>query len=299
MVRDALVRVIREDPDTSDEPVPSARLRVACAGAARRAGRTWNRRGANKLAVAGTALAAVTVTVAVLATTDNLPGLNVSASGTDTSPSVAAPAPSASSAGGNTALPELPPEPSATASGPVSPSASAPAASPKPSPTASGPATDANALPAGFQVYNAPEGFSVALPQGWKRLSEDISPGNIAYRIVFGADDDPRTLTVTYSEALRADPVAVWRDDVQPGLIAAGIGFQRIGEIRATNYRGRSAADMEWTSDFEGIRIRTFGRGFLTGQNTGYSLRWTTPAADWNDTANRRALETFLRTFRE
>lgn len=302
VVRDALIRVIREDPDTSDEPVPSARLRDACAGAARRAGRTWNRRGTNKLAVAGTALAAVTVTVAVLATTDNLPGLDVSASGADTSPSVAAPAPpSASSAGGNTALPEQPPEPSTPASGPVSPSPSAPATSPAPSPTptASRPVTDANALPAGFRVYNAPEGFSVALPQGWKRLSEDVSPGNIAYRIVFGADDDPRTLTVTYSEALRADPVAVWRDDVQPGLIAEGIGFQRIGEIRATNYRGRSAADMEWTSDFEGIRIRTFGRGFLTGQNTGYSLRWTTPAADWNDTANRQALNTFLRTFRE
>jgi hypothetical protein len=148
-------------------------------------------------------------------------------------------------------------------------------------------------------VYNAPEGFSVALPQGWKRLSEDTSPGNVAYRIVFGADDDPRTLTVTYSQLLRPDPVAVWRDDVQPGLIQADIGFQRIGAIRATTYHGRSAADMEWLSDFEGTRIRTFGRGFLTGEHTGYSLRWTTPAADWNDTANRQALDAFLRTFRE
>lgn len=148
-------------------------------------------------------------------------------------------------------------------------------------------------------MYDAPEGFSVALPQGWKRLSEDISPGNVAYRIVFGAAGDPRTLTVTYSQRLRADPVAVWREDVEPVLIQAGIGFQRIGAIRATTYRGRSAADMEWLSDFEGTRIRTLGRGFLTGENTGYSLRWTTPAADWNDTANRQALDTFFRTFRE
>ncbi|WP_105972478.1 serine/threonine-protein kinase [Streptomyces geranii] len=296
VVRDALNRIIREDPDTSDEPIPSTRLRSACAAvAARRSGRSWNRRGPGKLALAGTALAAVTVTVAVLATTDSLPGLDASASGTDTTPSVVAPNPSASSAGGNTALPEQPVEPSASA--PVEPSPSP--TEPTPSPTASAPSTDANALPAGFSVYQAPEGFSVALPKGWKRLSEDVSPGNIAYRIVFGADDDPRTLTVTYSEALRSNPVAVWRDDVQPGLEQAGIGFQRIGEIRATTYRGRSAADMEWTSDFEGIRIRTFGRGFLTGANTGYSLRWTTPAADWNDTANRQALDTFLRTFRE
>ncbi len=101
-------------------------------------------------------------------------------------------------------------------------------------------------------MYNAPEGFSVALPQGWKRLSEDISPGNVAYRIVFGADDDPRTLTVTYSQRLRPDPVAVWREDVEPGLIQADIGFKRIGEIRATTYRGRSGADMEWLSDVGG-----------------------------------------------
>lgn len=297
VVRDALVRVIREDPDSSQGPAPATGLRGACA-VARRAGRTWNRRATGKLAIAGTALAAVTVTVAVLATTDSLPGLDASASGTDTTPSTLAPAPSAPSAGGDPVLPGQTPGPSVSPSVPVSPSPSAPPSA-SPTPTPSGPGTDTDALPAGFRVYNAPEGFSVALPQGWERLSEDISPGNVAYRIVFGADDDPRTLTVTYSEALRADPVAVWRDDVQPGLIQADIGFQRIGEIRATTYRGRSAADMEWFSDFEGIRIRTLGRGFLTGENTGYSLRWTTPAADWNDNANQQALTTFLRTFTE
>ncbi|KOV75752.1 hypothetical protein ADL01_17365 [Streptomyces sp. NRRL WC-3618] len=149
-------------------------------------------------------------------------------------------------------------------------------------------------------MYNAPEGFSVALPQGWKRLSEDIRPGNSAYRILFGADGDPRTLTITFSQQLRSsDPVAVWRDDVEPALSQADIGFQRIGVIRAATYRGRSSADMEWLSDFEGTRIRTLGRGFLVGENTGYSLRWTTPAADWNDTANRQALDAFFRTFRE
>ncbi|MDW4905371.1 protein kinase [Streptomyces sp. ADMS] len=297
VARDALLRVIRDDPDTSDEPVPTTRLRGAGA-AARRAGRNRTGRATGRMALAGAALAVVTATVAVLATTDSLPGLDVSASGADTTPSAAAPAPSVPSTGGNTALPSQSPEPSASPSVPASPAPSATPSEP-PAPTPTPPATDANALPAGFRVYNAPEGFSVALPQGWKRLSEDVSPGNVAYRIVFGADDDPRTLTVTYSERLRPDPVAVWRDDVEPGLVQAGIGFQRIGAIRATTYRGRSAADMEWLSDFEGTRTRTLGRGFLTGENTGYSLRWTTPAADWNDTANRQALDTFFDTFRE
>ncbi|MFI1354713.1 serine/threonine-protein kinase [Streptomyces sp. NPDC020898] len=302
VVRDALVRVIREDPDASQGPMPATGLRGACAVAARRAGRSWNRRATGKLAIAGTALVAVTVTVAVLATTDSLPGLDASASGADTAPSAPAPLPPAPSAGGGSVIPGQTPGPSASPSVPASPAPSAPpsaAPTPTPTPTPSGPGTDADALPAGFRVYNAPEGFSVALPQGWERLGEDVSPGNVAYRIVFGAGNDPRTLTVTYSERLRADPVAVWRYDVEPGLVQAGIGFQRIGEIRATTYRGLSAADMEWLSDFEGTRIRTLGRGFLTGENTGYSLRWTTPAADWNDNANQQALATFLRTFRE
>ncbi|WP_189150820.1 serine/threonine-protein kinase [Streptomyces lacrimifluminis] len=301
VARDALLRVIRDEPETSDEPVPSARLRGAGATvAARRAGRNLNRHGPRRIVLVGAALAAVTV--AVLATTDNLPGIDASASGADTTPPVVAPVPSLPSTGGNTALPDRTPEPSTAPSAPPSPTPSAPPATspaPAPTPTPSATGGTAEALPAGFRVYNAPEGFSVALPQGWKRLSEDVSPGNVAYRIVFGADDDPRTLTVTYSQRLRPDPVAVWRDDVEPGLKQADIGFQRIGAIRATTYRGRSAADMEWLSDVEGTRIRTLGRGFLTGENTGYSLRWTTPAADWNDTANRQALDAFLRTFRE
>ncbi|MDX2548545.1 serine/threonine-protein kinase [Streptomyces sp. WI04-05B] len=299
VARDALLRVIRDEPDTSDEPLPSVRPRdVGAAVGARRVGRNGNRSAARKLVLAGTALAVVTV--AALATTDNLPGIDASASGADTTPSVAAPAPSVPSTGGSATLPDQVPEPSPSPSVPASPTPSAPPSTPPaPTPTPSPTGGTAEALPAGFRVYNAPEGFSIALPQGWKRLSEDVAPGNVAYRILFGADDDPRTLAVTYSQLLRPDPVAVWRDDVQPGLVKADIGFQRIGEIRATTYHGRRGADMEWLSDFEGTRIRTFGRGFLTGEKTGYSLRWTTPAADWNDTANRQALDTFLRTFRE
>ncbi len=112
VVRDALVRVIRDDPDAAQGPMPAAGLRGACAVAARRAGRSWNRRATGKLALAGTALVAVTVTVAVLATTDSLPGLDASASGADTAPSAPAPAPPAPSAGGGSVIPGQTPGPS-------------------------------------------------------------------------------------------------------------------------------------------------------------------------------------------
>jgi hypothetical protein len=120
---------------------------------------------------------------------------------------------------------------------------------------------------------------------------------DLAYRVVFGADGDPRTLAVTYSERVGPDPVAVWREDVEPQLEQAG-GYRRIGPISATTYQGRRAADMQWLATAGGDRVRTFGRGFLVGGGRGYSLRFTTPAADWSDADNRRALEVFLRTFR-
>ncbi|GAA3245194.1 hypothetical protein GCM10020256_71840 [Streptomyces thermocoprophilus] len=136
----------------------------------------------------------------------------------------------------------------------------------------------------------------MALPDGWRPLST-TRVSDLAYRVVLGADGDPRTLAVTYSERVGPDPVAVWRDDVEPGLRAAD-GYRRIGQISATTYQGRKAADMQWVVTDDGARLRTFGRGFLVGGGRGYSLRFTAPADGWSDAGNRQALEVFLRTFR-
>ncbi|GGM07457.1 hypothetical protein GCM10010129_59200 [Streptomyces fumigatiscleroticus] len=208
------------------------------------------------------ALALAAVTVAVLALTQRLPGTATSAAG--------------------------PPRPSAAA--PSGDGTGRPTATPSPAP----PAT---ALPPGYLRHTAPEGFSLALPEGWRRLRTTRVSGP-AYRVVFGAAGDPRTLAVTYSARVGPDPVAVWRDDVEPGLRRSG-GYRRLGHIRATTYRGRRAADMQWlAAGDDGRPVRTFGRGFLLGGGRGFSLRWTAPAGDWDDAANEQALATLLRTFR-
>jgi serine/threonine protein kinase len=268
VVREALTRVLYDDPGAVPAEVPRPRLRHAY-GAVCQAG---SGRGGRLLAV-GTALAVVTVTVAVLAATGGLPGTDSAASG-DTDPRASTPA-------------AVPPPVSAPPPASASPSATAP----DPTPTA-GPTLP----PDGFRTYRSPEGFSVALPDGWRPQST-TRVADLAYRVVLGASGDPRTLTVTYSERVGPDPVAVWRE-VEQGLRRAG-GFRRVGAIRETTYRGRSAADMQWLSTTPGTTVRTFGRGFLLGGGRGYSLRWTTPAADWDTAANRAALDTFLRTFRE
>ncbi|MGY0065569.1 protein kinase domain-containing protein [Streptomyces sp. QTS137] len=288
VVREALGRVLAENPGPVPAAVPNRpRLRRAYPTLLRGLGRDGGRR----TAVLGTTLAVVTVAVAVLtAATQGLPG-SESATGTPSAPPASAAAPAAPAAPSN--VPRTPgasgdpggrrtPAPSATATPPPAPATPVP--------------PGAGDLPPGYRVLRAPEGFSVALPGDFGRV-DTSRVFDLAYRITFGTDDGARTLAVTYSERVGSDPVAVWRNDVEPPLERTA-GYERIGAIRATTYQGREAADMEWLSTDDGSRVRTFGRGFLLGGGRGFSLRWTTPAADWEDPANREALRTFLRTFR-
>lgn len=286
VVRESLTRILNDDPYADRDPVPLPRLRRAY-DAVRGAGTTWSGRGM----AAGTALAVGTVTVAVLAATHQLPGTESSAATTPSQLPTASASASVTTPGenvdGHAYSPSATPSPTA----PTSPAASASAS---PSVTAS-PSPTASALPAGFRVFKASQGFSVALPKGWKVV--ETQQASDAYRITFGASGDPRTLAVTYSTQAGPDPVAVWRDDVLPGLKQTE-GFQQIGDIKATTYQGDKAADLEWLSGTGDARVRTLGRGFLIGGGRSFSLRWTTPADEWNDAANRQALQTFFKTFR-
>src|SRR4051794_13758004 len=282
-VRGALLRVLDEDPDAAPPEEPrSSRLRVLHGVAPGRGSR---------LLIAGTAVAVVAVAAAVLTVTKALPGGDSATTGE-------APAPSASASASAPAPPPPAPSPSVTAPGSRTDESVEPPATPKPTPTRTpsrtASPTTGTGLPSGYSEYHSPEGFSVALPKGWKPL-ETQRQGDLAYRVTFGASGDPRTLAVTYSKAVGTDAVAVWRDDVEPGL-EDNPGYERLGDIRATTYQGHEAADMQWVEDVDGTRVRTFGRGFLIGEGRGYSLRWTTPAADWNDAANQVALDTFLST---
>ncbi|MFE9837592.1 serine/threonine protein kinase [Streptomyces sp. NPDC005551] len=284
VVRAAFTRILREDPGEPKQAAPLPCLRDAYA-AARRTGRVWSRRSVGRPALLGVvALVVAGVSLAALALTGG---------GSDGGSSAARPAPFPPTAGGPAdGNPPASRPPASRSPSPSSPSAS-PSASASPSPSAS---SGGDEPPAGFQRYEAREGFSIALPTGWKAVARTGS-SEVSYRVTFGAPGDPRTLAITYSERLGPDPVDVWRA-LEPSLKRASVRYERVGEIRAVDYRGYDAADLEWLSDSEGVRERTLGRGFVIGSGRGFSFRWTTPAADWDDTANRRALEVFLSSFR-
>ncbi|WRZ37764.1 serine/threonine protein kinase [Streptomyces sp. NBC_00151] len=288
VVRESLTRILRQNFEEVTPPEPLPDLLDPAGdhrdGRAEGEGKGQPGRSRGGLPVGRPVLlgAALAVTVAgalVFASMDGLPGGNgASASG-----------PAASRAA--TRAPSAPPTGAGAPAGRGTPTASA-----KPSPSPSPSATAGTTLPSGFSLYRAPQGFAVALPSGWKPV-ETQSSDDLAYRVTFGASGDPRTLAVTYSTQLGPDPVAVW-SDLEPSLRAVSTGYERVGAIRPVTYRGMKGADMEWYSVSQGVRVRTLGRGFLIGGHRGFSLRWTTPADDWDTAANRQALKVFFDSFR-
>ncbi|WP_393101657.1 serine/threonine protein kinase [Streptomyces sp. LN325] len=283
VVREALTRILKAELDDS-EPTGTLPLFEESGFDGPRPGRVRGRRPVSRPVLLGGALAVTVVCFAGLAMAGGLSDRGTSASDSAPSPSAsdrptASPAPTA---GGT--------DPRATPSAPASRSSS-PSASPSPSPSRTG----RQDPPAGFFRFTAPQGFAIDLPKGWAPLRTERSADQ-SYRVLLGASGDPRTLTVTYSTQLAPDPVAVW-NEVDTSLRGETIDYQRVGDIRSVDYRGYKGADMEWLSTADGVRERTFGRGFLVDGRRGFSLRWTTPADDWSTAANRQALDTFLRTF--
>ncbi|MFJ5532830.1 serine/threonine protein kinase [Streptomyces sp. NPDC093261] len=276
VVRASLARVLSGDTAASGPQAPAtgpsgARL------VAHRAGRAWSRPAVRRSALAGAGLVVVASSVAVLATAGHYGSIpSAGAEPSRSGPPAVSAGPSGDGSGRS-----LPTETGRTAT--ASPSSS-------PSPTAPGdPHAD-------FERFVAAEGFSVDLPRGWKRLSTTPAAED-TYRVTFGSGKDPRTLTVTAGVRLGRNPVAAWQN-LETSLRSTDDDFTRVGTIRAVTYQGYQGADMVWLSTVDGVRVRTFGRGFLTGGGRGFSLRWTTPAAGTDSAADQQALDVILRTFR-
>jgi hypothetical protein len=139
-------------------------------------------------------------------------------------------------------------------------------------------------LPAGWQIYHDPTGFSVATPAGWVASKE----GTIQYfrdgTHVFGIDQSPTP---------HWDPVADWTEQERQRANTFYPRYQRI-KIVPVNYF-LACADWEFTYDQGGTRVHVVNRGFVTSDHQAYGIWWSTPEGQWAN--DYRYFELITKTF--
>jgi hypothetical protein len=183
--------------------------------------------------------------------------------------------------------------PAAPASGAAVPGASAPGA-PVPGGSASGgpgsstapagPPGDAVATPAstraerpplpdGWINYRDRTGFSVYVPEGWRRTRE----GSMVY---FRDSRTGRVLGIDQTTRPAPDPVADWRGKADYRVSRGD--FPGYDEIRIAPVRyWRKAADWEFTFNGSSARQHVNNRGFVVSDRQAYGIWWQTRHADW------------------
>jgi hypothetical protein len=164
-----------------------------------------------------------------------------------------------------------------------------------PSTTPSSPRTTAaaanSALPAGWVMHHDPEGFSIALPKGWKRVGDNGFGSGSRFAGSGGAN-----LLVDWTHSPGKSALGTWKQD----SAAQGPGMPFYHQIKVVKvyYRGYDAADWEYTRHDAGKPVHILNRGMVTDARHGYALMFTTPAGAWSGATDRLALKTFFATFK-
>jgi eukaryotic-like serine/threonine-protein kinase len=158
-----------------------------------------------------------------------------------------------------------------TADSKTTPSTSAPAtkSSSPPATSTSAPPSD-NGVPAGYQLYEDPSGFSLAFPDGWR--AEQSS----ATAVDFKAPDGVSFLRVDQTDQPKDDAKKAWEE--QEKSVKKDLpDYHRIS-IETVDYNGWDAADWEFTF---GSDTHVLNRGFVPDDSHGYALYLSTPEDQW------------------
>jgi hypothetical protein len=142
-------------------------------------------------------------------------------------------------------------------------------------------------LPAGWQDYRDPTGFSLYVPIGWTRSREHTM-------VYFRDPASGRVLGIDQTRQPKPDPVADWRG--QANYRVARGDFPGYQEIRIVDVPfWQRAADWEFT--FNGrSRQHVNNRGFITSASQAYGIYWQTNDSDW--AAAYPALQLIFASFR-
>jgi eukaryotic-like serine/threonine-protein kinase len=138
-------------------------------------------------------------------------------------------------------------------------------------------------VPDGYQRYEGPTGFSLAVPEGWTATESgpnqvDVQDPNSSRFIRLGWTDQPKK-----------DPKKDWEEQ-EKRLQAEQPDYQRIS-IETVEYNGWKAADWEFT--IGSVHVRD--RGFVPAKDQGYAIYLSTPEGDW--TGSQDIWETAVGTF--
>jgi eukaryotic-like serine/threonine-protein kinase len=138
-------------------------------------------------------------------------------------------------------------------------------------------------VPDGYQRYEGPTGFSLAVPEGWTATESgpnqvDVQDPNSSRFIRLGWTDQPKK-----------DPKKDWEEQ-EKRLHAEQPDYQRIS-IETVEYNGWKAADWEFT--IGSVHVRD--RGFVPAKDQGYAIYLSTPEGDW--TGSQDTWETAVGTF--
>ena len=159
-----------------------------------------------------------------------------------------------------------------TADPKTTPSTSAPAtktSSPPASSTSAPPPSD-DGVPAGYQLYEDPSGFSLAVPDGWRAEQSSATAVDIK------APDGGSFLRVDQTDQPKDDAKKAWEE--QEKSVKKDLpDYHRIS-IETVDYNGWDAADWEFTF---GSDTHVLNRGFVPDDSHGYALYLSTSEDRW------------------
>ncbi|MER7330260.1 MULTISPECIES: protein kinase [unclassified Micromonospora] len=153
-------------------------------------------------------------------------------------------------------------------SGPAAPPTSA---APSPTPSVSPSATG---LPAGWKLVKDPVGFSVPVPNGWRRSAGDTW-------VKYEEPNGVRELVIDRTDDPQKDAAAAWRA-IEPARKRLVNDYEYI-DIRPVSGFWKTCADWDWRETRDGTRIRVRNRGFVTASNRGFAIRWEVADKDWDE----------------
>jgi hypothetical protein len=184
---------------------------------------------------------------------------------------------------------ERPPTPVPTAVPTAEPTAepTSPSNAGAPPPAAQRAAGERPPLPAGWQDYRDPTGFSLYVPAGWTLSRESTM-------VYFRDPGSGRVLGIDQTRQPKPDPVADWRGQANYRVARGDFPGYREIHIVAVPFWQR-AADWEFTFNGNG-RQHVNNRGFITSASQAYGIYWQTSDSDW--AAARPALELVFESFR-